>query len=100
MGVSPCHSAGMRRMVRKHDCALPTLHPKYSNARGAFIRVRVRVTIWVRVGVQVGLHCRLRVSDTPISSEIDNVQFSLHKGLTARNPTKLGFTRISPIVQT
>ena len=35
----------------KLDCALPTLHPKHSNTRGAIIRVRVRVK--VRVGVTI-----------------------------------------------
>ena len=32
----------IRGIVKKHDCTLPTLHPKHSNARGALIRVRVR----------------------------------------------------------
>ena len=29
----------LRVYVELHDCALPTLHPKHSNARGAIIRV-------------------------------------------------------------
>ena len=35
----------LRVYVELHDCALPTLHPKHSNARGALIRVRVRVRV-------------------------------------------------------
>ena len=39
-------AASIREIVRKHDCALLTLYPKHSNARGAIvmgiIRVRVR----------------------------------------------------------
>ena len=36
-------AASVRGIVRKHACALPTLHPKHSNVRGAIVRVRVRV---------------------------------------------------------
>ena len=32
---------GIRRIVRKHDCALPAQYTKHSNA-GALIRVSVR----------------------------------------------------------
>ena len=28
------NAEGMRRMVRKHDCALPVQYTKHSNARG------------------------------------------------------------------
>ena len=33
-------AASVRGIVRKHDCALPTLHPKHSNARGAIIVIK------------------------------------------------------------
>ena len=37
------NDVGIHRIVGKHGCALPTLHPTHSNVRGAIIRVRVRV---------------------------------------------------------
>ena len=48
-------AASVRGVVRKHDCALPTLHPKHSNARGALIRAKVKVRVRVRVRVTGGL---------------------------------------------
>ena len=30
-------AASVPGVVRKHDCGLPTLHPKHSNAQGAII---------------------------------------------------------------
>ena len=35
-------AASVRGIVRKHDCAIPTLHPKHSNARGALIDTRFK----------------------------------------------------------
>ena len=63
MGVSQWTSLLMTHELRttpsKLDCALSTLHPKHSNARGEMIRlrvsVRVRVRFRVRVRVQVGV---------------------------------------------
>ena len=40
------NAASVRGIVRKHDCALPTLYPKHSNAPGAIIRVMVDLR-WV-----------------------------------------------------
>ena len=34
-------AASVRGIVRKYDCALPTLHFKHSNTQGALIRVRI-----------------------------------------------------------
>ena len=51
---------GVRRMVRKHDCALPAQYTKHSNARGHSLRL----------GLGVGLHVfargSVRVSNTGI----------------------------------
>ena len=53
-------AASVRGIVRKHDCALPTLHPKHSNTSGAIttVRVRVRVGARARARVQTCLPCR------------------------------------------
>ena len=32
------NAEGIRIIVRKHDCALPTLYPKHSNSWGAIFR--------------------------------------------------------------
>ena len=52
-----------RTTPSKLDCALPTLHPKHSNARGAIIRViraMVRVRVTVRIRIRVGARFRAR----------------------------------------
>ena len=51
------NAEGMRRMVRKHDCALPAQYTKHSNARGHSLRfgfglglgLRIWVWVWVMV---------------------------------------------------
>ena len=53
-------AASVRGIVRKNNCALPTLHPKHSNARGALIRVRVRVRVSLRVRVRFRVIIRVR----------------------------------------
>ena len=40
------NAASVLRIVRKHDCALPVLYPKHSNAQGAIISIRGRVPAW------------------------------------------------------
>ena len=40
-GVSD--AASVHGIVRKHDCALPTLHPKHSIVQGAIITVMIRI---------------------------------------------------------
>ena len=39
----------IRRMVRKHDCALAAQYTKHSNAQSIRVRLRVRVRVRVRV---------------------------------------------------
>ena len=49
-------AASVRGIVRKHDCALPTLHHKHSNAQEALITViivRVIISAMIRLMVRV-----------------------------------------------
>ena len=69
MGVGQWTSLLMTHDFRttpsKLDCALPTLHPKNSNVRGAIISVRVRVRVkshsygWGRIGIEVRVRARV-----------------------------------------
>ena len=63
-------AASVRGIVRKHDCALPTLHPKHSNTQGALIRVKVRVRARDRARVII------RVKKWPASSAFNSTYFS------------------------
>ena len=47
-------AASVREIVRKHDCALPTLYPKHSNAWGAIIRASVRASARLLLGLGLG----------------------------------------------
>ena len=56
------NAEGIRRIVRKHDCALPAQYTKHSNARGHSLLVRVRVITWVRASSRT--EGRVRATDT------------------------------------
>ena len=47
------NAEGMRGIVRKHDCALPAQYTKHSNARGALIRVIIRVIMRSHAGLLI-----------------------------------------------
>ena len=47
--------------IRKHACALPTLHPKHSNGRGATIRLRLRLRLTHMLKLRLRLRLRRRL---------------------------------------